>query len=297
MTNQPLYMARIVNGDIWMNDDEPIIKPLAEIIIDARDFLKASDEEYKAGNLSSPYTYRDIEFVESSFPIILSMYEAEMQLLRRSKVTIDHRVLTVMLQMALAHVDDIKTGIEDGTYDEDDNQDLSTKILAVNHVQSLLEREGFPYQKQFPDFPTLEFDPAAFGFCVDSSWHNDEHPSFETEDGEFRLWCGWPNPALREYNGCRFSVYRTSTDEFVFSAETAAEIMHYLAQMQNTRTYNAFWSATAYGHDSEKTVTVDFFSDDNAYSSQDIEQILNLPVGTKWFSPDYGAAHTIVRLS
>lgn len=48
--------------------------------------------------------------------------------------------LGFVLQMTASHIEDIESGIQDGTYDPDDNQDISTKNAAHAAVSALQTR-------------------------------------------------------------------------------------------------------------------------------------------------------------
>lgn len=53
--------------------------------------------------------------------------------------------------------------------------------------------------RAYPEFPILPFDPAIFGFTVDSSdrEHERQCPCFSS--GEYHLWWNWPYTAAREW--------------------------------------------------------------------------------------------------
>ncbi len=57
----------------------------------------------------------------------------------------------------------------------------------------------------------------------DTSWHNDVSPSFETADGDIRLWVDHRDPAERETGEetPRFRVDLKSEDETVFEGDDA----------------------------------------------------------------------------
>lgn len=54
-------------------------------------------------------------------------------------VLISTTLLADLAQMARAHVEDIETGIQEGLYQEEDNQDLPRKQAGIDCVDSLLE--------------------------------------------------------------------------------------------------------------------------------------------------------------
>lgn len=56
-----------------------------------------------------------------------------------------------------------------------------------------------PCYREFQEFPILQINPAFFGFKndVSNSASIFECPAFATDDGRYRLWCNWPEPAER----------------------------------------------------------------------------------------------------
>ncbi len=56
---------------------------------------------------------------------------------------IDLAVLSRLHDCAAQHVEDIETGIDDGTYRAEENTDLPLKRQAVNRLQEFFEEIGF----------------------------------------------------------------------------------------------------------------------------------------------------------
>ena len=59
--------------------------------------------------------------------------------------------------------------------------------------------------------------------------------------------------------------------------------------------FTAFWSPKAFVIGRTETVNKYYFSEDNAYTKEDIEAINNLEIDEKWICPDYGEDHTVTR--
>ncbi|MDK9702496.1 MAG: hypothetical protein OEL20_05100 [Sulfuritalea sp.] len=90
-----------------------------------------------------------------------------------------------------------------------------------------------PINTEFPDFPPLDFKPATFGLVVDTSWHNDACPSFETDDRLFRLWVSEPDPAdrvMREMPRFHFVAQNKDGDRVrdVFDTENLSDLIGFL---------------------------------------------------------------------
>ncbi|GEM_PF-4961111 len=49
-----------------------------------------------------------------------------------------HKSLSLVIDMAAGHIEDIQTGLEEGLYSPEDNQDLQTKEAALYAVRQLL---------------------------------------------------------------------------------------------------------------------------------------------------------------
>jgi hypothetical protein len=88
--------------------------------------------------------------------------------------------------------------------------------------------------REYPEFPILPFDPAAFGFaddCSDSDCHR-KCPCFAS--GEFLLWWNWPQPEEREWNTpmTRFFITAGERDNLdakvLFQAETYRDLVRHL---------------------------------------------------------------------
>lgn len=89
------------------------------------------------------------------------------------------------------------------------------------------------YSKEFPDYRGLGIIPAGLGFPVDTSWHNDACPSFETEDGRYRLWVDYPNPKDKEDPSLpRFGIQKQDENgdplDYVFGAESLEDLKSFL---------------------------------------------------------------------
>ena len=91
---------------------------------------------------------------------------------------------------------------------------------------------------EFPNIGAeLEFDPAALGFPVDTSWHNDEVASFETQDGLYRLWVAErdaddrENPENERFAICRNNPGGTVNDEApLFTCEELVDLQAYITK-------------------------------------------------------------------
>lgn len=55
-----------------------------------------------------------------------------------STIAIPAAILAALIGMAKTHVEDIETGLEDGTYDATDNQDLPAKQKALTEAEAML---------------------------------------------------------------------------------------------------------------------------------------------------------------
>lgn len=94
--------------------------------------------------------------------------------------------------------------------------------------------------REFPEFPILPFDPAAFGFANDTSDRHAEPgcPSFTTEDGRYTLWWNWPHPAEREWYGPMSGYFITDapTDgtapRVLFHCEEIRDLVEHLIEAQ-----------------------------------------------------------------
>lgn len=70
------------------------------------------------------------------------------------------------------------------------------------------------YRQEHPDIGTLDF-PIPAGF-TDSSWHNDNCPSWFDETHNLKLWIDYADPDLRDSGGPRFALQKYNSDhEFV----------------------------------------------------------------------------------
>jgi hypothetical protein len=54
----------------------------------------------------------------------------------------DPEMLATLVACALQHVEDVESGVEDGTYSAAENEDLPRKRLAVDTFASMLAQEG-----------------------------------------------------------------------------------------------------------------------------------------------------------
>lgn len=59
------------------------------------------------------------------------------------------------------------------------------------------------YQTEFADFPAHDMPSIPEGF-TDRSWRNDACPCFIHEASGIVLWIGYPDPAMRDWDGPRF---------------------------------------------------------------------------------------------
>lgn len=66
------------------------------------------------------------------------------------------------------------------------------------------------YLTQFPDFPADAMPMLPAGF-MDRSWRNEACPSIIHEESGVVVWIGHPDPALREWDGGRFTVHKCGT--------------------------------------------------------------------------------------
>lgn len=56
-----------------------------------------------------------------------------------TNISVSLDILESLVSMASSHVEDIQSGLEDGTYEESDNEDLPVKTLAVARAQALID--------------------------------------------------------------------------------------------------------------------------------------------------------------
>jgi hypothetical protein len=63
----------------------------------------------------------------------------------------------------------------------------------------------------------------------------------------------------------------------------------------DAKIYGVFWG-DAFFVQGNFHVADDFFTEDRCYTREEIEQIVDLPVGALWYSHDYGSQHTAVRI-
>lgn len=82
-------------------------------------------------------------------------------------VTIPSDVLATLLDMANQHTQDIESGIEEGIYNADDNQDLAVKNAAISTAEALVATRGKSsvpvkywdcYHSEYPTADTHQMD-------------------------------------------------------------------------------------------------------------------------------------------
>ena len=88
------------------------------------------------------------------------------------------------------------------------------------------------FKEEHPDFGELEF-PIPIGF-IDSSWHNDNCPSWYDEQSHLKLWIDYADPDMRDSPGPRFALQQYNSDnEFVdeiLASDDYEEILKAVAQ-------------------------------------------------------------------
>jgi hypothetical protein len=76
------------------------------------------------------------------------------------------------------------------------------------------------YQKEFPDYPPADMPAIPAGF-VDTSWHNNNAPSFENRALGLSIWIDFADPQMRDCEGSeRFIVNEVKSDG-VFKSDEA----------------------------------------------------------------------------
>lgn len=61
-----------------------------------------------------------------------------------NNISVPRNVLAALIDMAISHVQDIKSGIEDGTYDASENKDIGDKNQAVEIAEAIYQQVTLP---------------------------------------------------------------------------------------------------------------------------------------------------------
>ena len=125
--NHPIYdlddLGRVKDEDVseWLHDSDRLIN-----IENHEAWFEALDDERK--------TLLRIEFLEHKLNAIRML----------NPKSLDLGALASVIDMANSHIEDIQSGLEDGTYEKQDNVDIDDKIKALNKVRGYLAASPQP---------------------------------------------------------------------------------------------------------------------------------------------------------
>ncbi len=124
-----------------------------------------------------------------------------------NSINVPQQVLSALIDMACLHVQDIETGIVDGTYEAAENKDLGTKQKSVAVAQIIYSEATLSASKAIEWLK--EHNPGRWAELLCNAKNV---RLTEAKEKDLRGWWGWVNDSGTESDSCFRTIEEAALD-------------------------------------------------------------------------------------